>query len=301
MASTLADAGGETIVRHLAEEAAFIGIGYATAGRLWRRYGADLYRLLGDGDVAALSEVLGEDRAEELARAWRERLAEGDVVVWLAEHGFDRRLARRILALWGADAPARLKGNPYLLMALAEWGPVDAAAARIGVDRRSPIRLVAAVEAALYSRYREGHTWIAAGKLRSLVSKLLNGDLATADRAIALAVDDGAAFSALEGFQAAGAHMMERYAAERVRDMLAGPAIGDLVARDVDDDCLSAWLAGFCRDTGLELDPEQREAVRIGVQERYGLVVGGAGVGKTTVLKALCDASWRLQGERQFV
>ncbi len=275
-ATTLADPAGETIVRHLAEEPAFVGIGYATAGRLWTRFGADLCRVLGDGDVAALADVLGIDRAAELARAWRERLAESDVVVWLAEHGFDRRLAKRVLALWGVDAPRRLRENPYLLMALAEWGAVDAAARRLGMDRRGSARLVASVEAALYDRYRDGHTWIDAGALRASVGRLLGESPAVADEAIAQAVDAGAAFPVARGFQPAGACAMERFVASRIRDMLDIPAMGDLVAREVDDGTLAAWVADFCLEEGLDLDPEQREAVRIGVQERFGLVVGAA-------------------------
>ena len=158
------------------------------------------------------------------------------------------------------------------------------------MDRRASVRLVASVEAALYDRYREGHTWIDAGALGAAVGRLLGNSPAVAEEAIARAVDAGAAFQVAGGFQPAGACAMERYVASRIRDMLDIPAMGDLVAREVDDGTLAAWVADFCLEEGLDLDPEQREAVRIEVQERFGLVVGGAGVGKTTVLKALCAA-----------
>lgn len=58
LVNTHSNSGGEAIARHLAEKPAFVGISYATAGRLWRRFGADLYRALGDRDVAALTTVL---------------------------------------------------------------------------------------------------------------------------------------------------------------------------------------------------------------------------------------------------
>ncbi len=163
----------------MAEDPASVGIGYATAGRLWRRFGADLYRLLGSGDSGSLSEVLSPERAESLVAAWRERLAEGDVVVWLAEHGFDRRLAKKVVALWGAEAVGKLKAKPYVMMALAEWTEVDAAARSIGIAADDPTRLVAAVEAVLYDRYREGHTCMEAGELRAVVA--VHDDPAVAD------------------------------------------------------------------------------------------------------------------------
>lgn len=279
---------GETIVRHLAEEPAFEGIGIATASKLWKTFGAELYALLGNGDVARLSDVLGEDRAGRLVLAWKEKLAEGDVVVWLDEHGFDARLAKKIIRLWGADAAAKLREQPYAMMALADWPVVDAAGRRMGIAADDPRRLVAAVEAVLYARLDQHHTWIGERDLSAAVGRLLKCAPARAVEAVAAAVAQRAAIPIANGFQAAGAHMMERYVADRIREMLAEPAMGDLIAREVSDAELAAWLDR--QDLGVALDDEQREAVRIAVQERFGIVRGGAGVGKTTVLKAVARA-----------
>jgi exodeoxyribonuclease V alpha subunit len=281
---------GEIIVRHLAEEPAFEGIGYATAAKLWKAFGNKLYALLGNGDVARLTEVLGVDRAERLVLAWTEKLAEGDVVVWLDEHGFDARLAKKVIRLWGAEAAAQLRKSPYVMMALADWAVVDAAGRRIGVDPNDPKRLIAAVEAVLYARLDQHHTWIAHSDLVNAVSRLLKCPTAKSEEALAIAVTHRAAIPIAGGFQAAGAHMMERYVADRIRQMLAEPAMGDLIAREVADAELNTWLDRADQDFGVTLDQEQREAVRIAVQERIGIVRGGAGVGKTTVLKAVARA-----------
>lgn len=279
---------GDTIVRHLAEGPAFEGIGYATAARLWKTFGDELYRLLGNGDVARLTQVLSEERAERLVLAWRENLAEGDVVVWLGEHGFPAHLAKKIVKLWGADAAAKLREQPYLMMALADWAVVDAAGRRIGIAPDDPRRLVAAVEAVLYARLDEHHTWIGHADLVAKVERLLKGSPVKAEEALAAAVAQRAAIPIAGGFQAAGAHMMERYVADRIRQMLDEPAMGDLIAREVSDAELGGWLDR--QDLGVALDDEQRAAVRIAVQERFGIVRGGAGVGKTTVLKAVARA-----------
>lgn len=276
---------GETIVRHLAEDPAFEGIGYATAAKLWRAFGAELYALLGNGDGARLTEVLGADRAERLVLAWKEKLAEGDVVVWLDEHGFDARLAKKIIRLWGAEAAAKLREQPYAMMALADWPVVDAAGGRMGIALDDPRRLVAAVEAALYARLDQHHTWIAQRDVVAAVGRLLKCPPAQAEQAVAAAIAQRAAIPIEGGLQAAGAHMMERYVADRIRQMLVEPAMGDLIAREVSDAELAAWLGR--QDLGVALDDEQREAVRIAVQERIGIVRGGAGVGKTTVLRAV--------------
>lgn len=282
---------GEALVRHLAQDAAFAGIGPVTAGRLWNRFGDDLPRVLSDGDADALASVVGEERASSLVIAWRERQALGDIVVWLGENGFDIRLAGRITALWGAEAARRLRARPYDLMAVAPWAAVDAAACRIGVPRDAPERLVAAVESVLYERFEEHHTWIASGELLDEVGRRLDCDGDRAGEAVHLALLEGAAFEAEGGYQAAGAHMMEGYVAGRLRAMTASAPVGDLVARPVTGPEVERWLRDAEASAGPVLDPEQREAVRLGLQAALGLMVGGAGVGKTTALRAICGAA----------
>jgi exodeoxyribonuclease V alpha subunit len=281
---------GATIVRHLAEDPAFEGIGYATAAKLWEAFGQRLYSVLGNGDVRRLTPVLGAERAEALAQAWKEKLAEGDVVVWLDEHGFEARLAKKIVRLWGESAAAKLRASPYVMMALADWSAVDAAGRLMGVSPDSPQRLVAAVEAALYARLEQHHTWTARAELVQDVRRRLKCATGEAERAVELAIADRAAIAVGDGLQAAGAHMMERYVADRIRAMLELPAMGDLIARDVSSSELYAWLDRSGHDLGVPLDAEQREAVRIAVQEGCGIVRGGAGVGKTTVLRAVAAA-----------
>lgn len=280
---------GNTLVRHLAEDPAFEGIGYATASRLWETFGERLYAVLGNGDVERLTTVLSRERAEALAQAWKAKLAEGDVVVWLDEHRFDARLAKKIVRLWGEHAAAKLRVTPYVMMALADWNVVDAAGRQLGVDERAPQRLVAAVEAALYDRLERHHTWTHHRDLVAEVRRLLKCTTTMVEEAIDLAVQERAAIAVGDGFQAAGAHMMERYVADRIRTMLEEPVMGDLIAREVSTTELGSWLDAS-KDLGVMLDAEQREAVRIAVQQRCGIIRGGAGVGKTTVLRAIARA-----------
>ena len=278
------------LVRHLAEDPSFEGIGYAKASRLAAAFGSELPRLLGEGDPAPFVALVGEVPAESLVRSWMDGLARNDIVVWLGEHGFDPRLAAKVVRLWGAEGARRVREQPYALMALADWSVVDAAAKRLGIAADDPGRLVAAVEAVLYGRLQRQHTWTSDREVRERLGGLLGSDGHAPARAIELALQEGAALPLADGWQAAGAAMMERYVLDRLRSMIDEPPMQDLIARDVSDEELAGWL-GDARDAvGVELDDEQREAVRLAVQGRVGLVLGGAGVGKTTVLRAVCAA-----------
>ena len=277
-------------MRHLAETPAFEGIGYARATRLVDAFGDDLPRLLAAGDPTPFGPVVGEPAAATLVAAWREDLARNDIVVWLAENDLDVRLAGKIVRLWGADGAARIRQHPYALMALASWPAVDAAARRLGVAENAPARLVAAVEAVRYARLQQQHTWTSHEDVLAALAKLLGDPPEVTESALRHAAVAGAAIPLGDGWQPAGAAMMERFVMERIRLMASGPPVGDLVARDVGDAEIESWLGQARAAVGVELNEEQRSAVRLAVQGRVGLVLGGAGVGKTTVLKAVCAA-----------
>ena len=53
---------------------------------------------------------------------------------------------------------------------------------------------------------------------------------------------------------------------------------------------LKTTFVSFERANDISLNPEQRSAVKMAVEQPLSLVQGGAGVGKTTVLKAICAA-----------
>lgn len=215
------------VVRYLATNPAFVGVGVARASALWDAFGEDLYRVLGSGEVERLAPVLGEELAERLALAWGERLAEADVVTWMAEHGLAPQLALKAVRFWGEGALRRLRENPYVLVALADWQAVDRLASKMGFANDHPARLGAAVEAATYARLARQHTWTAHERLVGIVTRMLPG--ANAGDAVALAERDGAVVRVGEGYQPVGAHMMERFVADRLAAMLAQPATDDLL------------------------------------------------------------------------
>lgn len=279
------------IVRHLAENPAFVGIGYATAGRLAAALGDDLARALAEGDFAALTPILGAERSETLVAAWRDRQGEGDVVVWLAENGFEGRLARKVVGLWGAEAASRLRADPWLMMALAGFESVDAAVRRLGLPLDADERSIAAVEAVLYRRLDENHTWTEKGEVERRAGRLLRCRPAEAAAPVSKAVATGAAVPLGTGLQPAGAAMMEAFVADALAGLLAERRSEDLIAREVGAQELDAWLDDASATIGVDLGIEQRAAVQMALRSRFGLLTGGAGVGKTTVLKAVVDAS----------
>ncbi len=287
------DPSGDLLVRFLATDPAFPGIGVARASQLREAFGDELARVLGSGDASLLESVLGRDLAETLASRWQEHLARADVVVWLADLGFEAYLATKAVRFWGADAPKVLRENPYALLAVAGWDKVDAAARCLGFGPGHPARQVAAAEAAAYRRLDRAHTWTEAGRLEASAARILGSGLAAGRAAVRMAMEDRALVEVGGGFQPLGAHVMERFVADRLAAMLAPPASPDLL---VGPKAVAKALAdgvGRAAPGSFALSAQQEAAVSMALSSQLGLLLGGAGTGKTTALAAVHRAAGR--------
>ncbi len=282
---------GVGLVRFLADSPEFAGVGRATAGKLWDRFGSELYAILGAGDAGRLAELIPRTQAEIVCDAWRHQLALADCVAFFDEQGIDAGIARKAIAFWGGEAVAKLRDNPYRLLTVSPWTQVDAMARRLRLSADDPRRLVGGVEAALYERLDRKHTATPEEILVRRVAVLLRCDAVTAGRAIVEAVADGAAIPSAAGLQPAGAAHMERYVEARILWMLRRDALPD----DKTASSVTAELAVFLNRRGAAgAHPptgEQRAAVAMALLRRCSLLIGGAGVGKTSCLRVVVDAA----------
>lgn len=287
---------GRLLVRHLATHPSFrgIGIGMARASRLYKEFGERLTELLDDGDANALTKVLDEEVARMLAEAWRANAQEASTVMFLELHGVDVRLAGKILRYWPENAVEKLKENPYRLLALSDWPAVDRLARSLGVGADDERRLIAATEASVYQRLDVAKdTLNDDASLRGSVSSLLNcRDSETSRKAIELSLYDGAIVGDSDiGYQSFGCAVMERYLMERFRGMVhSAEGISlPLFGYGADASNINACIYDFERRERIALNDEQRAAVVMAATEPLSVLTGGAGVGKTTVLKAVGD------------
>ena len=82
--------------------------------------------------------------------------------------------------------------------------------------------------------------------------------------------------------------MMEKFLSLRFQNLMESGARRDCSRGNtapIENDIVS-----FERANGISLNQEQRSAVQMAVTHRFSVLHGGAGVGKTTVLKAVCTA-----------
>lgn len=290
---------GEHLRRFLAKSRAFQGVGETRAMQLWERFGQDLVSVLDGKDRAALCEVLKENLVTPLLQAWEDSRSEARVVEWLDRHGFPLRLAAKVVKLWGPLAPEKIAENPYRMLAVAGWEQVDRAARLIGFPQDSEARQIAAVEAVCYRVVADKHTVIKERELLLGVGMLLKTGRDGAEMSLKLAQEDQAVVRLGEGrWQALGPHVMESYLRDRLVAMVSAEHIpsGHLFWATPSDARVDELLAEFQAESRLQLTGEQLQAVWMALTQRVGMILGGAGTGKTTVLKAIMWAVEKLNG-----
>lgn len=286
------------------------GIGSERADTLWNAFGDDLGALLSDeANVPQLADVIAPHRphltlalAAACVRAWKEAQGETTTLQWLDDQGVDDiALARRIVRLLGDTAVERLTQNPYCLVPLLPWGKVDKLGLKLiqmaGVSQpeHDDRRLVGACDAAVKAHIAKGHTAGTEDSLNAELSRLLKEKASSP--MIAKAIGMGRKASAIgsltgDRWRAPGCMQMEDEVLEALRRIQSstGPVgVPDRVR-----------LAELLKDMKVEHHPlhhEQRDAVLKILSNPLACLQGGAGVGKTTTTKAICDLWERCGGK----
>src|SRR5262249_50384847 len=115
-----------------------------------------------DESPAFLQEIkgIGPRRLQRIRDSWQEQKAVRHIMVFLQSHGVGTARAVRIYKTYGDQAVELVRANPYRL-ATDIWGVgfTTAAdlAARLGVDRASPLRARAALRYVLQELSGDGH------------------------------------------------------------------------------------------------------------------------------------------------
>lgn len=284
---------GRLIIKALAESRAFPGIGAVTARKLWAEYGDRIYDLLDQGCLSPFAGLIGEALANVLVAGWQQLSVEADVYRWIDARGVPPILASKLIAIYGHEVIAKLEDNPYRLLAFTSWIQADYLGRASGIAPDDPRRLAAAADAVVYLRLESQHTWTPSDLFAGLLGRQLCSDADVAQAAFEMAIRDRAIIEVESGVQGLGPHSMEIYIAERMAAMVVGDFCSlQMTIRHTPGKAEAMKLiAKFEASSQIALNERQKAAVQLAVMAPLASITGGAGVGKTTVLAAVCALS----------
>jgi exodeoxyribonuclease V alpha subunit len=273
---------GEQLIKFIASDSDFRGIGEAKARALWDAHGTELYIILkvdSANSREALGGLLTEDSIDALFDGFS-KYSNLEYCNWMARIGIPSSIQQRIIRNHGQKTIDEITLNPYLLIGFgASFGLVDnMASIHFLIESDDPRRLTAALESALVKEVSKGHTFTTESSLRPHLRQLLN-DNRLIDRAFSLGASKAQYLRNISTghFHPTAQFLMETVVAKRFLNL----------AENADRFIVDAEVAFKSELANLpyELTDKQRVAVLSCLDSSISCITGGAGTGKTTVLR----------------
>lgn len=282
--------GIEGTVRYLASDA-FEGIGETLARRIVDKLGPNAIAVIHD-EPERLGGVVGlrGPVREALVQAVKAEYARHKLNAFLRGVGLGPRQSAAVLRKLGPEAEALIRADPYRLAgAVTGIGFLiaDRIARELGFALDGPERTRAALLHALRSAADDGHTLLGELRLTETASELVQLDLPAErfERALTELIDSEEIVA--DGEVAPGEralYLPHLAASERG---LAGNVLRLVDSAGVQPLAGERELERFERDSGFQLDPDQRRAVLGLLSSGIALLTGGPGVGKTTIVRCV--------------
>jgi len=263
------------------------GVGQATAKLIVERFGIESLNVI-EETPERLAEIRGitPKRAEEIGRAFQRRSGLRRLVEFLVEEGISARLAIRLFKVYGEDALAAVKDNPYILAAEyvgGDFHEADALAIKLGFGAESAERLQAAVIYELTHNLNNGHTFIPRDKLIAVTAQFVDVGTESVADALDLLIEQGLVveceIAGLRACYLTSLYIAETEVAERIRAMSR--------MKLFDSGELKSLVEDAQNRMGVVLTEGQKRAVEIAAERRIMALTGGPGTGKTTTIRAI--------------
>lgn len=279
---------GEQLIRFIAREADFKGIGESKARALWELLGKNFHSTVRKNTPESrerLRSVLSEDSINALLEGYAKykNLAYCN---WMTDHKIPASIQQRLLKHHGEESIEAIKRNPYVLIGFGmSFTEVDKLVEfdQFKITYCDHRRLSAALETAIRKEIEKGHTYTTQATLRPYLTRLLKDkELITEafkaghDKAQYILNPDTGTYHPTAQL------LMENVVAKRLKALASQNNLYDEYAN-------SAYCSAV-DELPYELTKKQIEAVTTCLDNAVSCITGGAGTGKTTVLRTAVRA-----------
>lgn len=263
------------------------GIGPKFAKLIVGHFGTDTIEVI-ETDIERLYEVPGisKKRVEKIRESWEKQKDIKNVMLFLQGFGVSTAYAAKIYRQYGKESIDNVKENPYRL-ADDIWGigfkTADGIARKMGYEMNDERRLRSGLIYTLNQLADEGHCYAEEEQLIVTAKQLLEADEECIRTAMTHAIEtedlmlDGTAIYLPPFYYA------ECGTANRLNTLVHTKEAGSIFTARFD-------LAKLQRETGIEYDEVQVEAIRQAIASKVMVLTGGPGTGKTTTTKAIIAA-----------
>ncbi len=285
---TIAPSTKEGIEKYLAS-GMIRGIGEHFAKKLVEAFGEKVFEVI-ENDAKRLLELegIGPKRYEQVVKSFAEQKVVREIMVFLQSHGVGTARSVRIYKTYGEQAIEKVTENPYRL-ALDIHGigfkSADLIAQNMGISSQSLLRAQAGVRHCLQELANEGHCACEKQILIENTEKLLEIPAAIIEEALNNEVKVEniicESISQKNYFYLPSLYRAEQGVAQHLRRLLS---IKILPWGTIE---LFNAIRFVERLHQVELSASQKQALGVALANKVIVITGGAGVGKTTLVKSL--------------
>lgn len=279
------------------------GIGKHFAHKIVEVFGERTLDII-DASPAFLAEVkgIGRKRIQSITESWQQQKGVRSIMMYLQQFGVGSGRAVRIYKTYGEQAVEIVKQNPYRL-ATDIWGigfqTADELALKMGIDRNSPQRALAAVRYVLQENSGQGHVgYPELGVIQETVSKtqidpeIIRAAIETACRADEVVRDSpkaaaGQATLPVPADDTSWLFLKPLYVAETgIASGLKQLQKGVHPLPKINTPAALTWVE---QRMHIKLAERQCAAIAAATHEKVLVVTGGPGVGKTTIVRGILE------------
>lgn len=268
------------------------GVGAALAARIVRRFGKDTLRII-EEEPERLAEIKGisERKAREIAAQMSEKSEMQDAIIFLSQYGISLGLGIKIFNQYGDSVYRILRENPYKI---AEDIPgvgfktADEIASRAGIRMDSEFRIRSGLYYVISQAGAQGHIYLPKTVLFARAKEMLGVlsepmdkylmDMAM-ERKIILKEEKDNSGEPYTIVYSSQSYYLELNTARMLHEL-------NIMCED-DRVQVDHRIRSIEKNTDIELDEIQREAVVEAVCNGLLILTGGPGTGKTTTINAM--------------
>ena len=264
------------------------------AVRIYQTFGNDVFSVL-ENKPEELLKVRGitEKKLKAIQEAYTVNYGYQDLLMLLQPAGVSVSKIKKIVDKFGAAATEKVKNNPYVLFTINGFGfkTVDEIAQKTHTPLNDPLRIMGALKFVLTEAQNNGHLCMIQEELRSSAHSMLNEGFdveAVSMDEVTCVIKQMALDGTLKGDNGfaylAYNYDNESFAAGCVRALLCNRVKPVNVDQPISD----------FEKSNFPLAQKQKEAIEQFFMNRFSIITGGPGTGKSTVLKAILEVQHSL-------
>ena len=263
------------------------GIGLALAARIVRRFKKDTFRII-EEEPERLAEIKGisQRKAMEIADQVNAKKDLRQAMIFLQQYGITMNLAVKIYNKYGNEIYGILKENPYRIADDIEgvgFRIADEIATKVGIRTDSDFRIRSGILYTLLQATGEGHTYLPMEGLTERARELLGVEPEYIEKQyMNMAMERKLVMQQKEDvtqIYSSTFFYMERNTASLLKQLDT--------TYDVPDIEIETKLRKIEKQTKMDLDEHQVEAVKEAVRNGLLVITGGPGTGKTTTINTI--------------